>query len=340
MSSSYDPLRWGILGPGSIANRFGDDVKPLGDHSLYAVASRDKAKADAYAAKYGVTKAYGSYEELAADPDVDVIYVATPHPFHKEHSLLALRAGKAVLCEKPFTVNLAEAEEVVAEARSRNVFLMEGIWSRCFPIVRKAKELAASGAIGTPRLIEADFGFKGGDTNEQGVLNIGNPNGRLFAPALAGGGLMDVGIYPVSLAQMFFGTPDKVAAVATLGTTGVDENTGILLHFPNGSIGVLHTSLQVSTVMKATILGTQGRIEIHAPWWCPKVLTVYRNGQEPETITEPFQGGGFQFEAAHVAECLRAGKTESPLITLDETLSVMKTLDAIRAEIGLKYPME
>jgi len=340
MADNFSPLRWGIIGPGSIAKRFADDVSPLSDHVIHAAGSRDKAKGDAFLAKYGGGVAYGSYEELVADPDVDCVYVATPHPFHKEHALLALRAGKPVLCEKPFTVNLAEAEEVVSEARSRSVFLMEGMWSRCFPAMRKARELAASGAIGKPRMLEADFGFKGGDTTDAGVLNVTNPNGRLFDLNLAGGALMDVGVYVVSLAQMFFGTPNAVKAVATLGTTGVDENTGIVLGFPGGEIGILSTSLQTNTPSKATLLGANGKIEFASAWWKPQTVTVHRSGQDAETITEPFDGGGFQFEAMHVAECLRGGLTESPLITLDETLSIMRTLDTIRAEIGLKYPME
>ena len=340
MANNFSPLRWGIIGPGSIAKRFADDVSPLSDHEIYATGSRDKAKSEAFLQSYGGGKAYGSYDELVADPDVDCVYVATPHPFHKEHALLALRAGKPVLCEKPFTINVGEAEEVVAEARSRGLFLMEGMWSRCFPTMKKARELAASGAIGKPRMLEADFGFKAGDTSDAGVLNVGNPNGRLFDLKLAGGALMDVGVYVVSLAQMFFGTPDKIAAVATLGTTGVDENTGVVLGFPGGEIGILSTSLQATTPFKATLLGANGKIEIHSAWWTAKTLTVHRNGQDPETITEPLEGGGFQFEAQHVAECLRAGLTESPIITLDETLSIMRTLDTIRAQIGLKYPME
>ena len=340
MADNFSPLRWGIIGPGSIAKRFADDVSPLDDHKIFAAGSRDAAKSEAFLAKYGGGNAYGSYEELVNDPDVDCVYVATPHPFHKEHALLALRAGKPVLCEKPFTVNVAEAEEVIAEARSRGLFLMEGMWSRCFPAMKKARELAASGAIGKPRMLEADFGFKGGDTSDAGVLNVSNPNGRLFDLRLAGGALMDVGVYVVSLAHMFFGTPDKIAAVATLGTTGVDENTGVVLGFPGGEIGILSTSLQASTPSKATLLGSNGKIEFAPNWWTAKTLTVHRNGQGVETVSEPFEGGGFQFEAMHVAECLRAGRTESPLITLDETLSIMRTLDAVRAQIGLKYPME
>ena len=340
MANEYSPLRWGILGCGSIANRFADDVSALPDHVIHAAGSRDKAKSEVFLAKYGGGAAYGSYDELVTDLEVDTVYVATPHPFHKKHALLALHAGKPVLCEKPFTVNAAEAAEVVAEARLRGIFVMEGMWSRCFPVMRKVRELVESGAIGKPRMIEADFGFQAGETTEAGVLSVGNPNGRLFDLKLAGGALMDVGVYVVSLAQMFFGEPDKVAAVATLGTTGVDENTGIVLGFPGGGIGVLSTSLQATTPFKATILGSAGKIEIHSPWWTASSFMVHRKGKDAETITEPFTGGGFQFEAMHVADCLRAGKTESDLITLDETLAIMRTLDRVRAEIGLKYPME
>lgn len=339
-SPEFSPLRWGILGPGSIAKRFSTDVKLLPDHALTAVGSRDLEKANAFADSFEIPNRHGSYEALVADPDVDIIYVATPHPFHKEHTLLALNAGKAVLCEKPFTINRAESEELVATARAKNLFLMEGMWSRCFPIVRKARALASSGAIGKPRMLEADFGFRAGSTDDSGKLTGFNPQGRLFDPALGGGALMDVGVYPVSLACMFFGTPDAVAGLATVGTSGVDENSGMLLRFAGGEIGVTSTSIQANTVQKATLLGSDGRIEIHAPWWRPSALTVYRNGQEPEKIEEPFEGGGFQFEAMHVAECLRAGKTESDLITLDESLAIMGVLDTLRAQIGVKYPME
>jgi len=341
MPEQFSPLRWGILGAGAIAKRFCSDVKPVGDHQIAAVGSRDIEKANGFAEQFDIPRRHGSYEDLVNDPDVDVIYVATPHNFHKEHSLLALGAGKAVLCEKPFTINLAEAKVVIDEAKKRNLFLMEGMWSRCFPVMAKAREFAKSGAIGTPRLLEADFGFRGGKLNvEKGQLEGINPQGRLFDPNLGGGALMDVGVYPVSLAEMFFGKPDKTAALAKLGGTGVDENTGILLSFPGGEVASLHTSLQVNTPQKATLLGTDGRVEIHSPWWKPTKVTCYRNGQDPEVFEQTFEGGGFQFEAMHVAECLRAGKTESDVIPHSDTLAVMEALDAIRAQIGIKYPME
>jgi len=340
MSDTYTPLRWGILGAGSIANRFSSDVKPLADHKLLAVGSRDATRANTFADKYGVPNRHTRYEDLVADPEVDVVYVATPHNFHKEHALLALDHGKAVLCEKPFTINRGEAEVIVKAARAKNLFVMEGMWSRCFPIWAKVRAILKEGAIGKPRLLIADFGFGAGKTGDDGKLTDVNPKGRLFDRALGGGALMDVGVYPVSLAHMLFGTPDNVAAVATLGHTGVDENTGMLLHFPDGAVAVTCTSIQTTTPFLATILGSSGSIEVHSPWWRPNALTLHRDGQAAERIEIPFEGEGFQFEAQHVAACLRAGKKESDIIPLDESLAIMKTLDNLRAQIGLKYPME
>ena len=329
-NNNYSPLRWGILGPGSIASRFSTDVKPLADHLLAAVGSRDKAKADTFADKFGIPNRHGSYEDLVADPNVDVIYVATPHPFHKDHAILALNAGKAVLCEKPFTINAGEAEEVVKVARDKGVFLMEGMWSRFFPAMVKVRELLAEGAIGELRLLQADFGFRAGV----------NPEGRLFNPALGGGGLMDVGVYTVSLASMLFGTPNRSTSLANLGSTGVDEEAAMLLGYPGGGLAVLSTAIRLNTPHEATLMGTDGSIKIPGAWWCPKKVTVKRAGKDEETFEFPFEGGGFQFEAQHIASCLRAGKTESDIIPLDETLSIMRTLDGIRAQFGLKYPME
>ena len=329
-TNAYSPLRWGILGAGSIARRFSSDVKSLADHKLTSVGSRDQAKADAFANEFDIPNRHDSYEALVADPEVDVVYVATPHTFHREHALLALRAGKPVLCEKPFTINAAEAEDVVREARERGLFLMEGMWTRCFPVMHRLRELAKSGAIGEPRLLQADFGFRAGV----------NPEGRLFNLALGGGGLMDVGIYPVSLASMLFGTPDRSTALANLGTTGVDEEMAILLGYPGGQLATLSTAVRLNTPQAATLLGTEGTIVVSSPWWCPSKLVVSRSGQAPATEEFPFTGGGFQFEAAHVADCLRAGKTESDIIPLDETLSILRTLDGLRAQIGLRYPME
>lgn len=330
MSNNFTPLRWGILGAGGIAKRFSEDVKNLEGHTLAAVGSRDQTKADTFADQYGIANRHAGYEALVSDPEVDVVYVATPHNFHKEHTLLALSAGKAVLCEKPFTINKGEAEVIVADARAKKLFLMEGMWSRCFPLMGKVRELLKEGAIGEPRMLQADFGFRAGV----------NPEGRLFNLALGGGGLMDVGVYTVSLASMIFGKPSKITGVAEIGSTGVDEQAGMLLLHDGGQLAVLSTAIRTNTPHEVQIWGTDGRIRIHSAWWRPSAITVTRSGKGEETIEMPFEGGGFQFEAQHIADCLRAGKTESDIMPLDESLQIMQTLDTLRGQFGIKYPME
>lgn len=329
MSKDYSTVRWGILAPGNIAKRFAQGVQALPDATVVAAGSRAKEKADAFSDALGIPNRYGSYEALVADPEVDIVYVASPHPFHKEHTLLALNAGKPVLCEKPFTINAAELEEVVRVAREKKLFLMEGMWSRYFPAMVRVRELLAEGAIGEVRLLEADFGFRAGV----------NPEGRLFNPALGGGALLDVGVYVVSLASMLLGTPDRIASLATLGETGVDEQSAMLFGYPNGQLAVLSTAVRTNTPHKATIVGTDGRIVIHPRWWNPEKLTLTRGGKDEE-IAVPFEGNGFNYEAAEAASCLRAGKLESDIMPLDESLSILKTLDTLRAQWGLKYPME
>lgn len=339
--STYSPLRWGFLGCGSIANRLGTDVAKLPDHKIQAIASRDAEKAAKYAEKFGVPTQHtgpDAYTKLVNDPDIDIVYIATPHNFHLEHASLALNAGKHVLCEKPFTVNAKEAEALVALARAKGLFLMEGVWSRCFPVWHKVRELIAEGTIGKVRQVYSDFGYGAGALDDNNQLIVGNPNGRLFSKDLIGGGLMDVGVYPVNISMMLLGVPNVVKAFGQLGSTGVDENVGIVLGFPDGSLATATTSIQVTTPFQTTILGTKGKIEVPF-WWRPKKLVLTAGGNT-ETFEFEHEGEGFQFEAMHVAECLRAGKTESDILPLDETLAVMRTLDTIRAEIGLVYPGE
>jgi predicted dehydrogenase len=344
MSNRYTPLRWGILGAGSIANRFTESIALLDDQTVVAVGSRDAEKAAAFGSKHSIPNRHSSYEALCNDPEVDAIYVATPHTFHKEHSILALRSGKHVLCEKPFTINKAEAEAVVAVAKETGLFLMEGMWSRFFPVWDKVRALIAEGAIGKPRMLYADFGFRCGaspsNVGEDGLLVGLNPQARLFNPELGGGAIMDVGIYPVSLAQMLLGDPDQVACLGTIGHTGVDENAGMLLHFPSGAVAVTSTSFQVSTPQSATLIGEHGKIEVAAPWWTPRKLTLTLPGDNAQVFELPFEGPGFQFEAMHFAARLRAGHTESDILSHSDSLAVMGALDNLRAAIGLKYPME
>lgn len=328
--SDHAVIRWGILGPGSIAHPFADGLRALPDARLVAVGSRNKARAQAFADQFQIPNRHDTYEALVADPDVDVIYVATPHSFHREHCLLALRAGKAVLCEKPFTINAAEAQEVVAEARSRHLFLMEGMWSRFYPLMDRVRALLAEGAIGDARLVEADFGFR----------TDFNPQSRLFDPNLGGGALLDVGVYVISLASMILGTPDRITGLATLCATGVDEQAVMALGYPNGALATLSTAITTNTRHRATIYGTGGRMTLHSPWWKPERMTLARDGQEDRDVHLPMTGTGFNYEAAEVQRCLRAGLTESRILPLDETLTVMRTLDTLRAQWGIRYPME
>lgn len=328
-STNTQPFRWGILGLGSIARSFATGLQSLPDAQLVAVGSRTQEKADKFGAEFNAPNRHASYEALASDPDVDAVYIATPHSAHAEDALLCLDAGKAVLCEKPFTINAAQAERVVGRARETQIFCMEAMWSRFLPLMGRLRETLAQGAIGEARMLHADFGFRAGV----------NPESRLFNPALGGGGLLDVGVYPISLASMLFGVPDGATGLAHIGETGVDEQAGMVLRYGGGRLAVLSTGVTINTPQEAYLLGTNGRIKIHAPWWKPSAMTVSVGGKEEE-VSAPFDGNGYQFEAQEVARCVRAGKTESDLLPLDETLQVMRTMDALRAQWGLKYPME
>ena len=321
-------IRWGILGTGKIARQFAEGLKFLPDAQLSAVGSRSLAQASAFGAQFNVPRCHSTYEALVNDPEVDVIYVATPHSCHKENTLLALSAGKAVLCEKPFTIDAGEAAQVIAFAREKKCFLMEAMWSRCFPLMTRLRELVHSDAIGEVRMLTADFGFRAEYLEEE----------RLFDRTMGGGALLDVGIYPVSLASMLFGPPTRIASLANLGKTGVDEEAAILLAHGKEQLAVLSTAIRLDTAHEAILIGTEGRIRIHAPWWRPGSMTITRPNAADETLEFPFPGNGYQFEAAEVMKCLRRGALESDLMPLDESLSIMKTLDTIRAQWGLTYP--
>ncbi len=325
-----DTIRWGILGTGKIARQFAAGLRNLPDATLMAVGSRTVESANVFGEQFAVAHRHAGYEGLVNDPDVDVVYVATPHSAHCENTLLALAAGKAVLCEKPFTINAREAEQVITLARQRKLFLMEAMWTRCFPMMEKLRELLVGKVIGEVRMLTADFGFRAEYHEEE----------RLFSPAAGGGALLDVGVYPVALASMIFGMPTRVVSHAQLGKTGVDEEAAIILSHARGELAVLSAAIRLETPQEAIIMGTTGRIRIHSPWWRPAAMTISREGRNDELREFPFAGNGYQLEAAEVMTCLRAGKLESRVMPLDETLSIMRTLDAIRAQWGLKYPMD
>jgi predicted dehydrogenase len=324
-------IRWGILGPGTIARRFAAGLSVLPDAELVAVGSHSPERAEQFGAEFNAPHRHTSYEALANDPDVDAVYVATPHPMHKDNTILCLRAGKAVLCEKPFAVNRGEAEEMVRVAREEKRFLMEAMWTRHVPAIRRARQWLVEGAIGEPRILQVDFGFRA-------TLN---PEHRLFAPELAGGALLDVGVYCVSLASMVFGgAPERIASMAHLGETGVDEQAAMLLGYRGGAMAVLYTAVRTETPHEAYILGTEGQIKIHTPFWRTTHVTLTVQGQVVEDIELPYDGTGYNCEADTVGQCLRAGKLECDLMPLDESVSIMGTMDQLRAQWGLRYPME
>jgi predicted dehydrogenase len=326
--SSTSTIRWGILGPGKIAHKFATGLQAAPGAELVAVGSRSQENADGFADTYGAPHRHASYEALAADPDVDVIYVATPHPRHMDATLLCLEHGKAVLCEKPFAMNTRQAERMVATARDKQLFLMEAMWTRFRPAIRKAVDLVDSGAIGTPELLQIAVGWG----------SAFDPASRLFARELGGGILLDGGIYPLSLASHFLGEPEQVASLAHMAPTGVDDQAGVVLRYASGAMASVVFSARVTPHAIATLVGTEGRIEIHEEWHKPEGFTLRRRDGSTEvfdfTLTE---GNGYQYEAMHVMACLRDGKTESDIMPLDETLTIMRTLDAIREQWGLEY---
>lgn len=325
-----EPIRWGILGTGNIAHQFARGLADTPDATLVAVGSRSIDTANTFADEFDIERRHPTYEELADDDGVDAVYVSTPHPFHRDNSILLLEHGKAVICEKPFTINAGDAKAVIDVARQRDVFLMEAMWTRYLPAVVRARELIAEGAIGDVRLVQADFGFRAGI----------NPEGRLFNLALGGGALLDVGIYVISMASMILGPrPSRVASTTQIGETGVDEQSAFLLQYPGGELAVLSCAVRTGTAVEARIFGTEGSILLHGPFFKCGALTVKRGGEE-EHIDLPLEGNGYNYEAAEVGRCLRAGLKESDVMPLDETLALMELMDSIRAQWGLSYPME
>ena len=323
-------VRWGILGAGSIAARFAEALATLSEAETLAVGSRSQDSAARFAEAHGFSRSYGSYKDLAADPDVDVVYVATPHPFHAENVELCLRAGKAMLCEKPFTVNAVEARRVVGIARERGLFLMEGMWTRFFPLMERLRRMLADGTIGEPRMLTVDFGFRA-------ELD---PSSRLFDPKLGGGAMLDVGVYCVSFASMVLGTPVRGTGFPHLGETGVDEQFAAVLEHGGGRLSTVTAGTRTATPQEATVMGTEGYVRVHGPWWRPEAMTISKPGMEDEVVREPPKGNGFGYEAAEVMRCLRAGEKESEVMPLEETVSVLETMDSIRKAWGLRYPGE
>ena len=322
-------IRWGVLGPGAIAVGFADAMQLADGGQIVAVASRSAERAGAFGDRFGVPTRYGDYAALAADPDVDVVYVATPHSRHADDTIALLQAGKHVLCEKPFALNASQARRMADTARGRGLFLMEAIWSRFLPAYRSLVEVVGEGRIGEPMLVEADFGFR----------RPMDPDHRLFRSDLGGGGLLDLGIYPLQLCTLLLGPVEHVAAEGVIGETGVDEQVAAVLRHAGGKLGVIKAALRVNMTCTARVTGTDGAVAIPALMHCPNSITVM-SPAGVEEIDGSYEGNGLRFEIEEVHRCLGDGRMESTVIPLDETVALATTLDSIRSQIGLAFPGE
>lgn len=324
---SMKTARWGIVGPGRIAANVAADFPLVPDAQLVAVASRSADRAAAFAAGHGIARSHGSYRQMIADPDVDVLYIATPHPQHHAIAVAALRAGKAVLVEKAFTATVAGAAEIINTAEAAGVFAMEAMWTRFQPAIVRACELIADGAIGEVRQLQADLG----------VDRPYDPTDRLFDPAQGGGAMLDLGVYVVSFAQYFLGAPDQVTAAGSLAPTGVDAEVGLLLGYADGRSAALQVSLRNPTPGQTRIFGTRGWIDVLPRFHHPQTIVLHRTGADPETITRPALGGGYAHELIEVTECLLAGRTQSAVMPLADTLAVQRVLNDACEQLGVQH---
>jgi predicted dehydrogenase len=326
---THRTYNWAILGCGKIARKFSADLKLLPNARLYAAASRSLEKAQGFAGEFGFDQAYGSYEEMVADPQVDIVYVASPHSHHMEHAILCLDHGKAVLCEKAFALNSRQVDKMIAAARRNGAFLMEAFWTRFQPAFLKVKEVLESGELGKPGVLRSEFAFNGGN----------DLSTRLYNLSLGGGSLLDIGIYPVFVALQTLGRPEEIKTFVDLAPTGADRTITILFRYPEGEMASLASSFAVFS-------------DTQSEWWCEKgfirmrkqgisstVVTIWsQEGQSEEFVFELTEGLGYHLEAKHLMECLDAGLKESSLLPLSFSSLLIETLDRIRHDAGIKYP--
>ncbi len=320
-------VRWGIVGPGRIAEKVVEDFGQVPHATAVAVASRSLDRATGFASQHGLPRAHGSYGAMIADPGIDALYIATPHPQHQAIALAAIRAGKALLVEKSFTATAPGARAVVEAARSAGVFVMEAMWTRFQPAIVRARELIADGAIGEVRAVQADLG----------VGREFDPTDRLFDPAQGGGAMLDVGVYVVSFAQMVLGNPTSVAARGSLAPSGVDQEAGILLGYDDGRTAALTISVRTQLPGQARIFGSEGWIDVLPRFHHPRTMVLARHGHEPETSTLPPIGQGYAHELIEVTEGVRAGRTESAVMPLQDTVDVQEILDEAGRQLGVVH---
>jgi len=325
-----ESLRWGILGTGWIAEQFVADILASG-FTVAAVGSRSHDSAADFATRFGIATAHGSYEELVADPGIDIVYVATPHPMHAENSTLAVNAGKHVLVEKPFTLNAGEAERLVDLAAEKNIVVLEAMWTRWLPHMVRLREILAAGTIGDVRTVIADHNQK----------LPSDPKHRINNPELGGGALLDLGIYPVSFAWDVLGEPTTVNAISSPTATGVDRQTAILLGYADGQQAVLHTALDTAGPNSASVIGTEGWIALEGTFYVPTSFTVYNSeGDVVEKFDTAVSERGMQFQAWEAERLVAAGVTAGDVLPPSQSVAIMRTLDEVRRQIGLAYPGE
>ena len=327
MSNMY---RWGIVGLGKIARKFADALNYIENAKLQAVASTNAQRAKDFAQKYSVPNYYDSYEQLFSDDTVDIVYVATTHNFHCYNTLDALKAKKHVLCEKPMAVNASQVKQMIYSAQSNKVFLMEAMWTRFLPMMAEVRDIIEKGTIGQPQLLHADFGIK---------FNFA-PQSRAYNPNLAGGALLDLGVYCLALASMIFGRPNNISSAIKMADTGVDERSTVLLEYDNAKAAVLFQALDLETPKQALIIGTEGSIKLHPIWMAGSDYTLKLNNGTEKTYNADTHENGFIYQIMAVHESLNAGKTQCDLMSLDETLTIAETMDTLRTQWHFKYPFE
>lgn len=324
-------IRWGIIGTGGIAATFATALNSVEGAELIAVSSRNISRAQVFADSFHIPKAYGTYEEMVKDSEIDVIYIGTPHTEHKSNAALCIQNGKAVLCEKPFTVNTSESEYLVALAKKHKVFLMEAMWTRFLPATERVKQWIEEKQIGQVKHIRASFGYAAEF----------NPESRLYSLDLAGGALLDVGVYPITyVVHMLDQLPDQIISSAIFGQTHVDEQNVIIMKYQEGVLAELSSSIALNTGFEAVIIGDKGRIVVPKFGFAEEAFLYDVKGELLEHFNEPFEVNGYVHEAYEVNTCLREGRLESEKLPLKRTLDIMRLMDGIRADWGLVYPQE
>lgn len=322
------PFRWGILGLGKIAHKFAQDLQLVENAELYAVASRSQERANEYAEKYNATYAFDSYEALAKCEEIDAIYIATPHATHLENALLCLENKVPVLCEKAFAMNTRQVKKMIAAAKENDTFLMEALWTRFIPAYQKMLEKIDAGEIGKVINLKADFSFKAPFVPER----------RVFNRNLGGGALLDIGIYPVFFALSILGKPQQIKAIATFGQSNVDESCAMIFEYPDGQLAMLDSSFRHLSNTEAYIYGEKGTILLPSRFHQPTQIHTNYYDKPTETLEMPYIGNGYYHEAIEVMECVQKGQKESELMSLNFSLDLMETLDAVRKEAGIHYP--